>query len=168
MFEKPPSFNELVAIVRVVMNIRCDMRLHGRYNKRGNIPIYVMLSLGSEDEWQLYKSYASQSGLKGDEIVAEITPLPIDVINVHETGVTIEDTIADPIAVEQPSQEEWRGVTHRVSLASELAKTNSKTLNLAVITYDFDADTFAENVGTEQHIEEDDKIARSESDEGNV
>jgi hypothetical protein len=44
--------------------------------------------------------------LKGDEIVAEIAPLPIDVINVHETGVTIEDTIADPIAVEQPSQEE--------------------------------------------------------------
>jgi hypothetical protein len=127
-----------------------------------------MLPLGSEDEWQLYKSYASQSGLKGDEIVAEIALLPIDVINVHEMGVTIEDTIADPIAVEQPSQKEWRGVTHRVSLASELAKTNSKTLNLAVITYDFDADTFAENVDTEQHIEEDDKIARSENDEGNV
>jgi hypothetical protein len=44
--------------------------------------------------------------LKGDEIVAEIALLPIDVINVHEMGVTIEDTIADPIAVEQPSQKE--------------------------------------------------------------
>jgi hypothetical protein len=40
--------------------------------------------------------------------------------------VTTEDTIADPIAVEQPSQEEWQGVTHRVSLASELAKINSE------------------------------------------
>jgi hypothetical protein len=43
-FENPPSFNELVARVR---------------------PIYMMLPLGSEDEWQLYKSCASQSGLKG-------------------------------------------------------------------------------------------------------
>jgi hypothetical protein len=31
-FEKPPSFNELVTRVRVVMNIVCDLRLHGRYN----------------------------------------------------------------------------------------------------------------------------------------
>jgi hypothetical protein len=36
----------------------------------GNRPIYVMLSLGSEDECQLYKSCASQSGLKGVEVVA--------------------------------------------------------------------------------------------------
>jgi hypothetical protein len=37
-----------------------------------------------------------------------------------------------------------------------------------VVTDEFDADTFAENVDTEQHVEEDDEIARSEGDEGNV
>jgi hypothetical protein len=49
-----------------------------------------------------------------------------------------------------------------------LEKTNSEPLNLAVVTYEFDADTFAENVDTEQHIEEEDEIARSESDEENM
>jgi hypothetical protein len=44
--------------------------------------------------------------LKGVDIVAEITPLPVGEINVHETGVTTEETITDPITVEQPSQEE--------------------------------------------------------------
>jgi hypothetical protein len=42
-------------------------------------------------------------------------------------------------------------------------KTNSEALNLAVVTDEFDANTFAENVDTEQDIEEDDEIARSES-----
>jgi hypothetical protein len=51
-------------------------------------------------------SCASQSGLKGAEVVAEITPLPDGEITVHETGVTTKETIADPIMVEQPSQEE--------------------------------------------------------------
>jgi hypothetical protein len=54
-FEKPLSFNELVARVRAVMNIGCDLRLHGRYDMGrggggGNRSIYVMLPLGSEDE----------------------------------------------------------------------------------------------------------------------
>jgi hypothetical protein len=49
-FEKPPSLNKLVARVRVIVNVGCDLRLHGRYNMGGNIPIYVMLLLGSEDE----------------------------------------------------------------------------------------------------------------------
>jgi hypothetical protein len=31
-FEKLPSFNELVARVRTVINVGCDMRLHGRYD----------------------------------------------------------------------------------------------------------------------------------------
>jgi hypothetical protein len=31
-FEKPPSFNELVARVRAVMNIGCDLCLHRRYD----------------------------------------------------------------------------------------------------------------------------------------
>jgi hypothetical protein len=38
-FEKPPSFNDLVTRVRTVMNIGCDVRLHGRYNMGGNRPI---------------------------------------------------------------------------------------------------------------------------------
>jgi hypothetical protein len=28
-YEKPPSFNEFVARVRAVMNVGCDVRLHG-------------------------------------------------------------------------------------------------------------------------------------------
>jgi hypothetical protein len=50
MFENPPSFNELIARVRAVMNAECDMRLHGRYYMGGNRPIYMMLTLGSKDE----------------------------------------------------------------------------------------------------------------------
>jgi hypothetical protein len=57
------------------MNVGCDLRFHKRYDMGGSRSIYVMLPLGSEDEWQLYKSCASQSGLKGVEVVAEITPL---------------------------------------------------------------------------------------------
>jgi hypothetical protein len=49
-FQNRPSFNDLVARVRTVMNVGCDVRLHGRYNMGGNRPIYVMLPLGSEDE----------------------------------------------------------------------------------------------------------------------
>jgi hypothetical protein len=103
--------------------------------------------------------------LKGAEVVGVITPLSAGEITVHEDGVTMEETIADPITIEQPSQEELQGVTHTVSLASEMMKTNSEALNLVVVTNEFDADTFDENVDTEQHIEEDDETARSESDE---
>jgi hypothetical protein len=116
----------------------------------------------------LYKTYASQSGLKGAEVVAEIAWLSDGEITVHETDLTIEETIADPIAVEQPCQEEWPGVTHRVSLASELAKTNSEVLNLVVVRDEFDADTFDENVDTEQHIEENDETEISVSDKENM
>jgi hypothetical protein len=167
-FENPPSFNDLVAKVRIVMNDGCDVRLHGRYDMRGNRPIYVMLPLVFKDEWQLYKYYSSQFGLKGAEVVAEITPLSVGEINVHDTGVTTEETIADPIEVEQPSQEEWHNVTHRVSLGSALTKTNPEALNLTVVTDEFNANTFAENVDTEQYIEEDDETTRSESDEENM
>jgi hypothetical protein len=45
-----PSFNELVARVRAVMNTGCDICLHGRYDMGGNRPIYMMLPLGFEDE----------------------------------------------------------------------------------------------------------------------
>jgi hypothetical protein len=49
-FEKPPSFNNLTARVRTVMNVGSDVRMHGRYDMGGNRSIYVMLSLGSEGE----------------------------------------------------------------------------------------------------------------------
>jgi hypothetical protein len=49
-FDKPPSFNELVAKVRAVMNVGCDLRLHRRCDMGDNTLVYVMLSLGSEDE----------------------------------------------------------------------------------------------------------------------
>jgi hypothetical protein len=49
-FENPPSFNELVARVRAVMNTGCDLCLHGIYDMGGNRLIYMMLPLGSEDE----------------------------------------------------------------------------------------------------------------------
>jgi hypothetical protein len=94
--------------------------------------------------------------------------LHVGEINVHDIGVTTEQHEADPIAVEHPSQEELQGVTYRVSLASELAKTNSKALNLAVVTDEFDDDTFDENVDTKQHVKEDEETARSESDEENM
>jgi uncharacterized protein YaiI (UPF0178 family) len=108
----------------------------------------MMLSLGSKDEWQLYKSCASQSGLKGAEVVGVIALLATGEITVHEDSVTTEEIIADPIIIEQPSQEELQGVTHTISLASKLVKINSKALNLAVITDEFDADTFDENIDT--------------------
>jgi hypothetical protein len=103
--------------------------------------------------------------LNGAEVVEKIALLPVGEINIHDTGVMIEETIANPIVVEQPSQEEWHGVTHRVSLGSELAKTNSEAMNLAVVIDEFDVNTFAENVATEEHIEKDDETARSESNE---
>jgi hypothetical protein len=46
-FQNRPSFNDLVARVRTVMNVGCDLCLHGRYDMGGNIPIYVVLPLGS-------------------------------------------------------------------------------------------------------------------------
>jgi hypothetical protein len=49
-----------------------------------------------------------------------------------------------------------------VSLGSELVKTNFKALNLAVVTDEFDDETFDENVDTEPHVEEDDEVAISE------
>jgi hypothetical protein len=65
--------------------------------------------------------------------------------------------------VEQSSQEELHGTTHRVSLESELVKINSEALNLVVVTDEFD-----ENVDTEVHIEEDNKAGINESDEENM
>jgi hypothetical protein len=49
-FEKPPSFNELVTRVKAVMNVGCNLRLHGSYDMGGNRPIYVIVSLGFKDE----------------------------------------------------------------------------------------------------------------------
>jgi hypothetical protein len=41
-FEKPPSFNDLVARVRAVTNIGCDLWLHGRYDMGGNISTLLL------------------------------------------------------------------------------------------------------------------------------
>jgi hypothetical protein len=49
-FKKPTSFNELVVIVRTVMNVGCNVCLHGRYGMAANRPIYVMLPLGSKEK----------------------------------------------------------------------------------------------------------------------
>jgi hypothetical protein len=49
-FLSRPSFNDLVARVRAIMNVGCDVRLYGRYDMGDNRLIYVMLPLGSEDE----------------------------------------------------------------------------------------------------------------------
>jgi hypothetical protein len=103
--------------------------------------------------------------LKGAEVVGVITPLSAGEITAHEDHVTAEEIIAAPITIEQPSQKELQGVTHTVSLASELVKTNSEALNLAMVTDEFDTDTFDENVDTKQHVEKDDETGRSESDE---
>jgi hypothetical protein len=105
----------------------------------------------------LYKSCASQSGLKGVEVVAEIAPLLGGETTKQDTGVMTEVIVVDPIAVEQPTQEEWLGATHRVRLGSELAKTDFEALNLAVVTDEFDVDKFDQNVDIELHIEEDDE-----------
>jgi hypothetical protein len=116
----------------------------------------------------LYKSCASESGLKGAEVIAEIAPLPSGEITVQETSVMTEEIVVEPITVEQGSQEELHGATHRVSLGSKLVKTNSEVLNLALVTNKFDDETFDENVDTEAHIEEEDEVGISESDEKNM
>jgi hypothetical protein len=116
----------------------------------------------------LYKSYASEAGLKGAEVVAKITLLPSGEITVQKTGVTTEEIVVDLIVVERASQEELHGATHRASLGSELAKTNSEALNLVVVTDEFDDMTFDENVDTEAHVEEDDGAGISESNEENM
>jgi hypothetical protein len=133
-----------------------------------NRPIYVMLPLRSEDEWLLYKSCASESGLKCVEVVTEIAPLLSGEITIQEMGVTTEEIVVDPIVVEQASQEELHDATHRVSLGSELAKTNSEALNLAIVTDEFDDEIFDGNVDTEIHVEEEEEAGISESNEENV
>jgi hypothetical protein len=49
-----------------------------------------------------------------------------------------------------------------------LAKTISESLNLRVVRDEFDADMFNENLDNEQHVEENDELASSESDEENM
>jgi hypothetical protein len=106
--------------------------------------------------------------LKGVEIVAEIASLPGSEITVQEIGVMTEEIVVDPIVVEQASQEELHGATHRASLGSELVKTKFEALNLVVVTDEFDDETFDENVDIEAHVKEDDGAGISESDEESV
>jgi hypothetical protein len=51
-------------------------------------------------------------------------------ILVQGTGMT-KEVIADPIVVEQPSQDECQHVTHRASLGREIAKANLESHALA-------------------------------------
>jgi hypothetical protein len=53
--------------------------------------------------------------LKDVEVVAEMTTLCGGEITVHETGLTTDETIADPITMEQPSQEIYSSAKARVS-----------------------------------------------------
>jgi hypothetical protein len=54
----------------------------------------------------MYKSCASQFRLKGAVVVGVIALLSGSEITVHEDDVTMEETIADSITIEQSSQEE--------------------------------------------------------------
>jgi hypothetical protein len=127
-----------------------------------------MLPLRFKEEWQLYKTCAMDSGLKGAEVVAECASLLDGEMTVHRTGMTIEEIIVDPIIVEVLSQEECQSVAHMISLESELVKTNSESLNLALVRDEFDANTFDENLNNEQNIDENDESSNSESDEENM
>jgi alpha-D-ribose 1-methylphosphonate 5-triphosphate diphosphatase PhnM len=49
-----------------------------------------------------------------------------------------------------------------------LVKTNSETLNLAVVTDELHTDTCDKNVDTKPHVEDDNKAAINESDEENM
>jgi hypothetical protein len=89
----------------------------------------------------LSKTCDRDSRLKGAEVVAECASLAGSEVTVHEMVTITKEITIDPIVVEVPSQEECQCVTHRVSLGSELAKTNSESLNLALVRDGFDADT---------------------------
>jgi hypothetical protein len=45
--------------------------------------------------------------LKGAEVVTKMASLSGGEITVYETGVMADETIADPISMEELSQEEW-------------------------------------------------------------
>jgi hypothetical protein len=49
-----------------------------------------------------------------------------------------------------------------------LAKTDSKSLNLALVRDEFNANTVAENLDSEKHIDENDELSSSDSDEENM
>jgi hypothetical protein len=116
----------------------------------------------------LYKIRARDSGLKGAVVVAECVPLPGGDMAVHETSMTTEDIIVDPIVMEVLSQKECQDVTHRASLGSELVKMNSESLNLALVRDEFDANTFDENLDNEQNVDENDESSSSERDKENM
>jgi hypothetical protein len=53
-------------------------------------------------------------------------------------------------------------------VGNELAKANSESLNLALVRDEFDVDTFDENLGNKQNIDENDESSNNESDEENI
>jgi hypothetical protein len=158
----------LVATAIAVMNAGCDLSLHERYNMGGNRPIYVMLPLGSKDESQLYNTCATDSRLKGVEVITKYTLFPGGEMTLHGTGMTTEEIIVDSIVVGVPNQYECQSVTYRVSLGGELVKANSVSLNLSLVRYEFDVDVFDQNIGNEQNVDENDESSSSDSDEENI
>jgi glutamine phosphoribosylpyrophosphate amidotransferase len=51
---------------------------------------------------------------------------------------------------------------------NKLAKMNSESLNLALVTDEFDANMLDENLINEQHVDENDESSSGESDEENM
>jgi hypothetical protein len=113
----------------------------------------------------LYKACARDSGLKGAEVIAEVMPSTCGGIIVHQTVMT-EEVIADPIAVEQLSQEEVQNVNQRLSLGSEMAKANSDFHDLALATDEFDA-KMLEDEPINDRIDEDDEPSSTDNEEEN-
>jgi hypothetical protein len=128
----------------------------------GNRPVYVMLPLESEDGWKFYETCARDSRLKGAEVVSEVASLTGGEILVQGTSMT-KEVIADPIVVEQPSQNECQHVTHRVSLGSEIAKANSESHALA--RDEFYADTLDKEPSNEQNVDENDEPSNTDNEE---
>jgi hypothetical protein len=111
----------------------------------------------------LYKACARDSGLKGAEVIAEVMSSMCGGIIVHQTAMT-EEVIADPIAVEQLSQEEVQNVNQRLSLGSEMAKANSDFHDLALATDEFDV-KMLEDEPINDRIDEDDEPSSTDNEE---
>jgi hypothetical protein len=106
--------------------------------------------------------------LKSAEVVAELALLPSGEMIVHRTYITTEEIIVDPIVMEQLSQDEFQGGTHRVSLGSDLVKANSEALNLPLVRDEFDGDMFDWILANEHNVDETDESSSSESDKENI
>jgi hypothetical protein len=83
---------------------------------------------------------------------------------VQGTGMT-EEVIADPIVLEQPSQDECHNVAHRVSLGSEMDKAHPEFHNLALASNEFDVNILDNEPCNEENVDEDDEASSSDNEE---